>query len=161
MKVDVSRLRVDFPEDPLTTKVRGVCGFWEDYEVYGIIDGVKVGELEIARLVEYPDSKLSDFWHNLSFNPPLSRPVVVHQRTYEDFRGNGISGELIILANEIAKRRFNEPMASDITFLVNDKRNWQKGGFAEYPAMRVWEKLEERGLAYRRDCSLGLCWSMR
>ena len=154
MKINLSQFVINFPDKPDNIREDEPYGkTWHDYTVSGLINKIELGKIRISLAVKYPPHQLNDFWHNMDENPPRARPVVAYQETEEKFFGNGISGRIIILANEIVKIKFNEPLASDTLFVSSIYFDYQERGFAKYPSRRVWEKLEEQGLAYRRDCN--------
>lgn len=160
MKIDLTKLTIKFPEEPTEIKEdeeKRKC--WHNYLVPCFSDK-QVGCIRVSLAIKYPEKYRGDFWHNLDVSPIKIRPVVIWQNTDENFYGNGISGKIITLANEIAKNRFNQPLASDTLFCASPSCYWDIYDFAERPAMRVWEKLEEQGLAYRKDYQNKPRWIM-
>jgi hypothetical protein len=146
-KINLEELRIDFPEKP--------CKIWADnpdiliydYQSTGYLFNQKVGYITIS--IASPDSKEKD-WFYFSYlgSKIIPLPVVSYQSTEEEYRGQSISGGIIILSNEITKRIFKHPLISDTNFLQNKNSDWKKKGYARYPGMRVWQKLEDDSLAY-------------
>jgi hypothetical protein len=122
-----------------------------DYKVFGYIKGQEVGHITLS-LCHYSiiPEDLNDFWFEKKRGVWTPRPVAVFQKTREPFRGKGVSGELLILVNELAKQKYQMPIASDATFCSNPFWDWKEKNLAEKPAIRVWQKLEARGLAYSK-----------
>lgn len=85
------------------------------------------------------------FWNDFDLKP---FPVVTDQFTEENFRGYGLNTFLIAVANEHYSSVFGVPLYSHVDFAdMKDTRNGKleiKKG-----SRRVWEKLEEKGLAER------------
>jgi len=162
MKIDLSGLTINFSERPDNIREDEQKGrLWRDYDVHCSIGGVKAGLIRVSLADKYPSEELNDFWHNLDTIPPAVRPVVVWQETEKDFYGQGVCGKLITLANEIAKVKFGQPLASDTHFIGSPAYNWKERGFAEHPSRRVWEKLEQQGRAYRRAVKDHARWVMK
>ena len=148
MKIDLTQLKIDFPEEPTERENDGSGGeIYRMYDVGGYVGSSLVGDLKIYLTT----SPVNDFFYDLSTVPSARRPVVFHLKTEECLRGQGVAGRLIVLVNEITKRRFGQPLACDVDFRLNSIDGWQQRGFAQFPACRVFEKLEQRGLAHRRD----------
>jgi hypothetical protein len=155
MKVDLSKLRIEFPERPNYDNDRRT-----DYRVECYFENEGVGHVTIARLNSCL-AENDDFWAEKREEIWIPRSVVFFQETKLGFRGHGINGRLLVLANEETKRRYQMPLASSTNFLINELHNWEEHSFAEYPSMRVWEKLELEGLAYRKDYQGKPRWVMR
>jgi hypothetical protein len=79
-----------------------------------------------------------------------SKTTCFLSRHGKKYRGQGVNEELLKRVNEMTKLKFQQPLASSTSFLTNLCHNWKERGFAELPAMRVWKKLETKGLAYSR-----------
>ena len=126
MKIDTISLRIDFPRR--STEIRKdekKERTWKDFKVTGFLER-EVGHIKVSYTTKYPLEEINDFWHNIDYNPPRIRPVVVWQETLPEFYGNGICGRIIIKANEIAKVRFGEPLSSDTLFVQNPSGDWQE-----------------------------------
>jgi hypothetical protein len=110
---------------------------WEKYEVHGIIDTMYVGRINIDRglntTVRYNDG----FFFDLTKNPPMPKPFVAWQETEKEYRGKGICGKIILLANEFYRGKLGTNLYSDTHFIASSN------GSAEM----VWKKLQENGLA--------------
>jgi hypothetical protein len=72
-----------------------------------------------------------------SRNPPIPKPYVSFQETEEQFRGQGICGRLIVLANEFYRGKLGTTLYSDTHFVFSFKEQ----------SKQVWRKLQAQGLA--------------
>jgi len=161
MKIDLSQVRIEFPEKP--TRVWDHCSKsnFYDYRVFGYCGEEEIGHITVSLCQFMEGDEKNDFWFEKKKRVWIPRPVAVFQRTEAGYKGQGVSGKLLVLVNEEVKRRDNMPLASDITFCQRPMYMDDKRGFAERPAMRVWEKLEEQELAYRRDYHHKPRWIMK
>ena len=150
---------ITFSEKPVRT-IENNDQIWEDYTVRGCVAGIPVGHLTITRNITPDISKIRIpyFWLNLSRSPPTPRPIVAYQGIFEDCQGRGLSGKLILLANEVCRDRFGETLSSDTKFAHNFSSNPK---FHPRPAQRVWEKLEQDGSAYYVPTAHHKRWIMR
>jgi len=154
MKIDLTQLKIDFPKEPDYDNGRR-----RDYRVCGYSGDVEVGHVTVA-LLSSSLAENDDFWFEKKEEIWVPRPLAFFQQTEFAYSGQGINGRLLVLVNEETKRRYQMPLASSTNFLVNAIFDWEEHGFSERPAMRVWEKLEQEGLAYRRDCDGKPRWIM-
>ena len=160
-KLNLSEIRIEFLEEPTRNFNHDNGNLWYDYDISAFIDKTKLGHITISRRTGIArDKKPDDFWFNLNFDPPIMRPVVVYQDTFEKYRGRGVSGRILVLANEKAKKIFDEPLASDTLFSQNQARNFAGKNYHPYPGMRVWQKLDKEELAYFRPFNDKPRWIM-
>ena len=112
----------------------------EKYIAHLVFSGKPVSYIWVQRQVRIPledDRTLRKyleqegyFWNDLNLKP---LPVVTDQFTEEGFRGKGLNTFLIAAANEIYARRFGVSLYSHVELREGSQK--------------VWEKLEEKGLA--------------
>lgn len=155
MKIDLSQLRIEFPEKPTWA-----YGSRRDYHISGYFSGLEVGHITLAMLDSSRVDK-DDFWFENRSGVWVPRPLVFFQSTKLGFFGQGINGKLLTLLNEETKKRYQMPLVSSTNFLPNALAVWRENDYAERPAKRVWEKLEEQGLAYRKDFEGKSRWVMK
>src|SRR3989344_8198249 len=110
---------------------------WEGYRVEGFINGVYVGHITITRGLNCAGRYNDRFFLELSRNPPVPKPYVSYQETQEEFRGRGICGKLIILANEFYRGKLGTTLYSDTHFVISFEKQ----------SKRVWQKLQEKNIA--------------
>jgi hypothetical protein len=147
----------NIPEKPTRIWDHSPQKVFHDYRVRGyVFDNGKaeeIGHITLS-LCQYSTKKddNDDFWFERKRKVLVPRVVAVFQGTEPNYRGQGVNAELLRLINELVKARFGKPISSDIGFCENPlgKKYACVKGFTERPAMRVWEKLEARRLAYSR-----------
>jgi len=154
MKIDLNKIKIRYPEKPFIDR-----DFRKDYKVFGFLGDDLVGHITVS-LLDNAVSEKNDFWFEKRKRIWVPRPVAVYQETEHDFRGQDVSGKLLVLVNEDVKIKYQMPLASSTTFCLNST-DWKVRGFVERPAKRVWEKLEAEGLAYRRDYQSNTRWVMK
>ncbi len=143
-----------FPEKP----------FWRgeyrtEYSFIGYLTpDIKVGHITVAVLDS--DARKDDFWFEKQGRVFIPRPLAFFLGTEPAFRGQGVAGRLLVLVNEKVKQRWQLPLFSGTSYCTNSCWEWKEKGYAERPAMRVWEKLEERGLAVRKPYQGNPRWVM-
>ena len=109
--------------------------FWEDYIFKAFFNKEEVGYLRISRVLNQV-GKSSDFYFlDFSRKKPIPKPYISFQRVYERFRGNGICGNLIILANEFYHEKLGSNLYSDTLFCDGGKIS-----------KKPWLKLEKQRL---------------
>lgn len=161
MKIDLSKIRIEFPEKPTRVWDHYSKHSFHDYRVFGYFGEEQVGYITVSLCQLMDGDEKNDFWFEKKKKVWVPRPVAVFQRTERAYVGQGVNGKLLILVNEEVKRKNDMPLASDITFCPRHRYKDDKESFAERPAIRVWEKLEEQGLAYRRDYHRKPRWVMK
>jgi hypothetical protein len=160
MKIDLTRLTIDFPQNPTQVWDHSSSRIYYDYRVYGLFESNRVGYVNVSIPGEMNDKK-NDFWFEKRGKIWIPRPVAVFQSTEEEYRGQGVSGQLLILVNQFVKNKYDASLASDTIFCSNPVGDWHDRGFSSgRPAKRVWRKLEELGLAYRRNYRNSARWVM-
>lgn len=155
MKIDLLKIKIKYPVKPFIDR-----NSRKDYKVFGYFGNDPIGHITVAMLDSHIEEK-DDFWFERKGKLWVSRPVAFYQKTEEEFRGFGVSEKLLVLVNEETKKRYQMPLASGSIFFRNPDCTWKEKGLAERPAKRVWEKLEQEGLAYRRDYQGRPRWVMR
>jgi len=162
-KINLEEIQLDnFSEKPTHILENSPGIVIHDYKLFGYFKNEKVGHVTIAIMHSLEDlRKRNDFWFNLSQKPPTIRPFVFYQDTEPAYMGQGVSGRLIILANEISKIKFQQPLSSSTQFVHNHCHNWQEFSYAERPAKRVWEKLERDELAKYCPYNGNPRWTMK
>ncbi len=101
--------------------------------------GRKAGEITVLIAIRpnlermLKDRKDLEFYMDTASNPMNPIPVVDYQETKEKYWGNGISGMLIVAANDFCKRLYGTPLHSDNELSPE--------------AISIWEKLAEQGKA--------------
>jgi len=135
MAVNLDPLVINAPINPREENLNG--GNWEEYKVEGLLEGISVGHITISRSLNGTRMYDYKFFLDISVYPPIPKPWVSYQETKEEYRGNGICGKLIVLANEFYRGKFGTVLYSDTTFLTNFR----------YQSKRVWQKLQEQDLA--------------
>jgi hypothetical protein len=161
MKIDLSQVRIEFPEKPTKIWDHHSKACFQDYRVFGYFGEEQIGHITVSLCQLMEDSEKCDFWFEKKKKVWIPRPVAVFQRTESGYKGQGVSGKLLVLVNETVKSKYNMPLASDLTFCRRSPQEYDERVFAERPAMRVWEKLEEQELAYRRDYHHKPRWIMK
>jgi len=146
IKINLDELRIDFPQKPSKIWDHDSKKVFYDYRVWAFSGEDKVGHITVSVCQAYPIGERCTFWFDRRCKYS-ARPVVVFQDTEEDYKGQGINGRVIVLANELAKERFHQPLVSDNHFIRNPRHLHEDFNYALYPSMRVWEKLEAAGLA--------------
>jgi len=148
-KINLEEIRLDnFPEKPTRIWNHDEKKIFYDYRLFAFFNAEKIGHLTISVLHSLEDLReRNNFWFNLSKRPHVIRPVVVFQGTEPPYRGQGVSGRLIIMANVLSKAKFQQPLSSDTTFCGNSFYDANGQYYCERSAKRVWEKLEKEGLA--------------
>jgi hypothetical protein len=136
MKINIDNLVIRASRKPLQKWNHIECD-WENYRVYGYLDRICIGHITIVRASHSTQRIIDDYFFNVTNVPPMPKPYVSYQETEEEYRGNGICGKLIIFANEFYRDKLGTTLYSDTLFIQDFK----------HQAMRVWEKLEENGLA--------------
>lgn len=114
----------------------------EKYKVDLFFYGENISSLIIFRALNKDnlENDQKNYYFDLSKNSFISKPYVSSQNTYDPFKGKGLSGYLIKIANKIYRPFFNSPSYSDISFMddtISDDK----------PAVRVWQKLTDEGVA--------------
>lgn len=136
MGIDLDKLEINAPLMPTRTwreKRRNM----ERYDVTALVNRKEVGNLRIVRALNITgDLDEDNFYFDFSSGIMTPRPFISWQKTREDFRGQGISGLVIVKADEFYSLRFGH-LYSDTKFLEPFKT----------ASKRVWQKLEEQGLA--------------
>lgn len=110
---------------------------WEEYTVRGFLKDVPMGHLRISRRLNCVGRYDDKLFLDITKSPPVPKPYVSYQETEKQFRGQGICGKLIVLANEFYRGKLGTCLYSDTYFVASFKKQ-SKG---------VWKKLEARGLA--------------
>jgi len=148
-KIDLDKIIIEpFPEKPSKIWDHEPRELFYDYRLFAFFNSEKIGHLTISVLHSLGDlRKRNDFWFDLSKKPQVIRPVVVFQGTEPPYRGQGVSGRLIIMANVLSKAKFQQPLSSDTTFCGNSFYDANGQYYCERSAKRVWEKLEKEELA--------------
>jgi len=148
-KIDLDKIIIEpFPENPTCILRHEPGKIRYDYKLSGFFNENEIGHLTISLMHHLENLRKRDnFWFDLSKKPPVIRPFVFFQKTEEAYRGQGVSGRLIVLANELSKIKFGQPLYSSISFVPNYFPIWDKKPKFEQPGKRVWEKLERDGLA--------------
>lgn len=162
MKINLQDIVIqNIPDKPTKIWDSSPQKVFHDYKVFGYFRGQEVGHITVS-LCQYSTIKddINDFWFEKKRKIWIPRPVAVFQGTENPYRGKGVSGEMLIMVNELVKERFNRPLASDTTFCENYFGSWNNKNYAKRPAMRVWEKLEEKGLAYSKPYKGNPRWIM-
>jgi len=77
------------------------------------------------------------FFFDTTTRPPTPKPYVEWQETEPEYRGRGICGRLIKTANNFYRGRLGTPIHSSTHFILDNPCT----------SKRVWQKLEEQGLA--------------
>lgn len=117
--------------------------------------GFPVAQLIVSIPAEIRE--VNDFWFSTHNGLAVPKPVVMDQHTAEEYRGQGIQGRLIMIANETAKFRFKEPLSSSVLFIDSP---YSERGFHPKPGLRVWEKLEKEGRAHYKPFNNRPRWIM-
>lgn len=159
--MDLSQIRIEFPESPTRIWDHSPKTIFHDYRVLGYLDDGKVGHINVSVCQLMAGEEKNDFWFMKRKKLWTPRPVAVFQRTELDYRGQGVSGKLLVLVNEEVQKKYGLPLVSDTTFCSSPVADWKSRGFAERPAIRVWEKLEREGLASRCDYKNLPRWVMK
>ena len=123
-------------------------GKWEHYTFTAYDRDLPVARIGVDKLKEVKDRELSDdnFLIDSNFNPARPRPYLFGMHTDKNYRGEGIAGNLIKLANEYFKKQYGTPLHSGV---IN------KGS-----APRVWEKLVDEKKAIEYDYEKDRRWAM-
>lgn len=111
--------------------------YYERYTVKGFLENELVGRLNITRATHCDKKNYEDFYFEFKDRMYIPKPYISWQSTEENYRGQGINGHLITLANEFYCKAFDSPLYSDIHFIKNTRKSTK----------RVWKKLEKNGLA--------------
>ncbi len=143
MDIDLSGLEILVPETPTRTDMDKGSKL-DVYDVQASLYGEIISEIQIKRIQTPVSNSLSTpidpFWYYGSC-PPQAIPVVVRQKTDEDYQRNGLATTLIENANNVYRKMFGVPVYSDTSFLfAGVNPNLRLG-------MRTWQKLERKGLA--------------
>jgi hypothetical protein len=131
---------------------------WEEYAVYAYLleeysKGNKdpAGYLNITRALNFTgDFVQNALLFNMAKKLPVPKPYVNYQFTDEHYRGLGLSGALIVSANDFYKEHLGTNLHSDYSFCR--EFNLSPRNPSSTPAKRVWQKLELQGLAKHIPC---------
>ena len=135
MIINLDDLTINAPMNP--TREWNLNGRdWENYRVEGMLNGVLVGHVTISRGLNCVGGHSDKFFLDILKNPPIPKPFVGYQETKEQFRGNGICGRLIVLANEFYRGKLGTTLYSDTHFVISFKEQ----------SKQVWRKLQKQGL---------------
>jgi hypothetical protein len=139
-KINLKLLRVDESENNL--------GIWEYYTFSANYENEEIASIAIDILKEAKDDSIakSSFFMDFSFNPPKPRPYLFGMGTKENYRGFGIAGILTEFANSYFKNKLGIPIHS--------------GKINNDSAIRVWEKLAEKGSAMEYIVDGDRIWDM-
>jgi hypothetical protein len=136
MKTCLDTIVIDAPVKPILEWKLNQRN-WERYDIHASIEGVAVARINITRALNLADRPNDSFFFDLSGSTLLPKPFVSWQETEKAFRGRGICGRVIILANEFYRGKLGTDLYSD-THFITSSRNASK---------RVWEKLQQQGIA--------------
>lgn len=115
----------------------------EQYEVRAYLEGVYVAAINIERALNTTGKDSDRVFLDFRSSPPVPNPIVSYQKTEESFRGEGIIGRVIFLANEFYREFFGKPLYSTTYSTPSARRA---------APQRVWKKLESKGLAKYDPC---------
>lgn len=122
MKIDLDHLTIKAPLKPTrimdNRDINPNARIFEDYRVNGLLDGFLVGHITISRGMNCTGI-YDEFFLDISKNPPVPKPYVSYQETLEEFRGHGICGKIILLANEFYRGRLGTALYSDEHFMIS------------------------------------------
>lgn len=149
-RINLNSITINFPNEPSKIWNNDPRYIFQDYRAKAYFLGDEIGHITVSIALAYPENERNDFWFHKKGKKSLARPVAVFQETERAYRGQGINVKMLKLVNRIVKARFNEPLASDTTFVGNADYQWKEKNYAEHPAIRTWEKLQEERLAYFR-----------
>ncbi len=147
-RINLNSIIIDFPEKPSKIWDHDNGYIFHDYRAKAYFLGNEIGHITVSIALAYPENERNDFWFCKKGKKTIARPVAVFQETAKAYRGQGINVKLLKLVNKIVKARFNEPLASDTTFVGNADYQWKEKNYAERPGIRTWEKLQKERLAY-------------
>lgn len=115
---------------------------YEEYVVFAFLKSAFAGYITIDRKVS--NYNIDEYYTELETGKP--KPLVYYMETEEAFRGNGLSGAIIKMANDFYGDSLGTRLYSPTHFIRNSG------------SKRVWEKLEneraaeyEPATSYKRD----------
>lgn len=114
----------------------------EQYEVKASLGGVYVAMITIERALNMTGRPSDQIFLDFGKQPPVPNPIVSYQKTEKGYRGEGIIGRVIVLADNLYREVFEKPLCSYPHTRDSERRAPQ----------RVWKKLEAQGLARYEPC---------
>ena len=102
MKINLQDIALqNIPEKPSKIWDKNIKRFF-DYRIHGYLKTEEVGHITVSVCDFTKDPEdFNDFWFEKKRKPWIPRPVAVFQGTENPYRGQGVSGEMLIMVNDV------------------------------------------------------------